>query len=66
MVSLTVCSQTYLVIGYDPENIIFSKEECLNIITYKDSLFRYLVSIKKKKHKMDLDKCTVGSASRLL
>ncbi|MDT9498436.1 Eco57I restriction-modification methylase domain-containing protein [Capnocytophaga canimorsus] len=42
----SVCSQTYLVIGY---NRNFTKEECLNIITYiKTCFFRYLVSIKKK------------------
>lgn len=45
----SVCSQTYLVIGYDPERHNFSKEECLNIISYiKTRFFRYLVSIKKK------------------
>lgn len=42
----SVCSQTYLVIGYNQH---FSKEECENIITYiKTKFFRYLVSIKKK------------------
>jgi site-specific DNA-methyltransferase (adenine-specific) len=45
----SVCSQTYLVIGYDPERHNFSKKECLNIISYiKTRFFRYLVSIKKK------------------
>ncbi|MDO4698476.1 MAG: Eco57I restriction-modification methylase domain-containing protein [Pasteurellaceae bacterium] len=45
----SVCSQTYLVIGYDPEKHNFSKEECLNMISYiKTKFFRYLVSIKKK------------------
>ncbi len=45
----SVCSQTYLVIGYDPEKHIFTKEQCDNIITYiKTKFFRYLVSIKKK------------------
>lgn len=45
----SVCSQTYLVIGYDPERHHFSKKECMNIITYiKTRFFRYLVSIKKK------------------
>jgi len=45
----SVCSQTYLVIGYDPNKHKFSKEECLNIITYISTrFFRYLVSIKKK------------------
>ena len=45
----SVCSLTYLVIGYDPEKHNFTKEHCLNIITYiKTRFFRYLVSIKKK------------------
>ena len=45
----SVCSQTYLVIGYDPVHHHFSKNECMNIITYiKTRFFRYLVSIKKK------------------
>lgn len=45
----SVCSQTYLVIGYDPEKHNFTKQECENIISYiKTRFFRYLVSIKKK------------------
>lgn len=45
----SIGSQTYLVIGYDPEKHNFSKEECENIITYiKTKFFRYLVSVKKK------------------
>lgn len=45
----SVCSQTYLVIGYDVEKHNFTKEECINIISYiKTRFFRYLVSIKKK------------------
>ncbi|MGN0688683.1 MAG: Eco57I restriction-modification methylase domain-containing protein [Oscillospiraceae bacterium] len=45
----SVCSQTFLVIGYDPEKHNFSETECKNIITYiQTRLFRYLVSIKKK------------------
>ena len=45
----SVCSQTYLVIGYDKEKHNFSKEQCENIISYiKTRFFRYLVSIKKK------------------
>ena len=44
----SVCSQTYLVIGYDAKNHHFTKEECKNIIAYiKTKFFRYLVSIKK-------------------
>ena len=42
----SVCSQTYLVIGY---NANLSKIECENIISYiKTRFFRYLVGIKKK------------------
>ena len=45
----SVCSYTYLVIGYNAETHNFSHEECMNIITYiKYRFFRYLVSIKKK------------------
>ena len=45
----SVSSLTYLVIGYDPEKHKFSKEQCMNIISYiKTRFFRYLVSIKKK------------------
>lgn len=45
----SVCSQTYLVIGYNPEKHHFTQQECENIIGYiKTRFFRYLVSIKKK------------------
>lgn len=45
----SVCSQTYLVIGYNPEKHNFSIQECENIVSYiKTRFFRYLVSIKKK------------------
>ena len=45
----SVCSQTYLVIGYDADKHNLTKRECENIITYiKTRFFRYLVSIKKK------------------
>lgn len=45
----SVCSQTYLVIGYNPKLHNFTKEQCKNIISYiKTRFFRYLVSIKKK------------------
>lgn len=45
----SVCSYTYLVIGYSPQRHDFSQEECLNIMSYlKTRFFRYLVSIKKK------------------
>ena len=44
----SVCSQTYLVIGYDDKHPLSAKE-CSNIITYiRTCFFRYLVSIKKK------------------
>ncbi len=42
----SVCSQTYLVIGYNKN---YNQNECNNIISYiKTKFFRYLVSIKKK------------------
>ena len=45
----SVCSQTYIVIGYDQQKHKFTKEMCINIINYiKTRFFRYLVSIKKK------------------
>ena len=45
----SACSQTYLVIGYDPDKHKLSKEECMNISSYiSTKFFRYLVSIKKK------------------
>lgn len=45
----SVCSQTFLVIGYSSAKHHFSKEECENIISYiKTKFFRFLVSIKKK------------------
>ena len=45
----SVCSQTFLVIGYDPQKHNFSETECRNIIKYISTrFFRYLVSIKKK------------------
>ena len=45
----SVCSYTYLVIGYSAERHHFTKEECYSIISYlKTRFFRYLVSIKKK------------------
>ena len=45
----SICSQTYIVIGYDPKNHNLSKEQCMNIIQYMKTRFvRYLVSIKKK------------------
>lgn len=45
----SVCSQTFLVIGYDATKHNFSENECQNIITYiQTRFFRYLVSIKKK------------------
>ncbi len=45
----SVCSYTYLVIGYDSKLHNYSKEECANILTYiKSRFFRFMVSIKKK------------------
>ena len=44
----SVCSQTYLVIGYDITRPL-NKRQCGNIMTYiRTRFFRYLVSIKKK------------------
>lgn len=45
----SVCSQTYLVIGYDSQKHNLTRQQCENIITYIETrFFRYLVSIKKK------------------
>lgn len=45
----SICSQTYLIIGYDPEKHNFTKENCECIVAYiRTKFFRYLVSIKKK------------------
>ena len=45
----SACSQTYLVVGYDPINHNFTKEECENIALYiSTKFFRYLVSLKKR------------------
>lgn len=45
----SVCSQTFLVIGFDPKNCLTTKEQCDNLISYIETkFFRYLVSIKKK------------------
>lgn len=50
----SVCSQTYLVIGYNPQKALLSKIECKNIIKYiQTCFFRFLVFIKKK-HKIIL------------
>lgn len=47
--SNSVCSYSYLVIGYDKDNHNFSPEECLNILSYiRTKFFRFMVSIKKK------------------
>ncbi len=45
----SICSQTYICIGFDAIEHNFTKEQCYNIISYiKSKFFRYLVSIKKK------------------
>ena len=45
----SVCSQTYILIGYIPQKHQFTKEQCENIISYISTRFvRYLISIKKK------------------
>lgn len=44
----SVCSRTYICIGYNPENPL-TKEQCDNVISYiKTRFFRFMVSIKKK------------------
>lgn len=46
--SNSVCSQTYLVIGYNKEEPL-SEAECINIMSYiRTRFFRYMVYIKKK------------------
>ena len=45
----SVCSQTYLVIGYNQDKMKLNKEICENIISYiKTRFFRYMVSVKKR------------------
>lgn len=45
----SVCSQTYLVIGWNQASKKLTKTECKNIISYMNTrFFRYLVFIKKK------------------
>lgn len=45
----SVCSRTYICIGYDAEKHNLTKEECENIISYiKTRFFRFMVSIRKK------------------
>ena len=44
----SVCSQTYLVIGYDQSSRTLTQKECENIVSYiSTKFFRYLVSLKK-------------------
>lgn len=44
----SICSQTYLVIGYDKNNHNLTKKQCLNIMSYiRTRFFRFMVSIKK-------------------
>lgn len=44
----SVCSQTYLCIGYDPNVRKFTKAECESVLSYvKTKFFRFLVLIKK-------------------
>lgn len=45
----SVCSLTYIIVGYDYKKHHFTKDQCDSIISYmKTRFFRYLVSIKKK------------------
>jgi hypothetical protein len=44
----SVCSQTYLVIGYDQDKRKLTQTECQNIVSYVSTkFFRYMVSLKK-------------------
>ena len=45
----SICSQTYLVIGWDQSSRKLTEKQCKNIISYMNTrFFRYLVFIKKK------------------
>ena len=45
----SVCSLTYIVIGYDVDKHNFTKTECDNILSYiKTKFVRYIISLKKK------------------
>lgn len=45
----SVCSFSYIVIGFSPEKHNYNKEDCFNIISYmKTKFFRYMVTIRKK------------------
>lgn len=47
----SVCSETYICIGYDTVNHNFSEEVCMNIISYiKTRFFRFMVSLLKRTH----------------
>ena len=45
----SICSQTYICIGYDPEARHLTAQECRNIVSYiKTRFFRFMVYIKKR------------------
>lgn len=45
----SVCSLTYIVIGFDPDKHNLSKAECESVLSYiKTRFVRYLISLKKK------------------
>lgn len=45
----SICSQTYICIGYDPETRHLTEQECRNIVSYiKTRFFRFMVYIKKR------------------
>ena len=45
----SVCSRTYLCIGFDPNRSFKSREECENVVNYINTrFFRFMVSIRKK------------------
>jgi hypothetical protein len=45
----SVCSLTYIVLGYDPDKHNYTKQQCESILSYVKTRFvRYLISLKKK------------------
>lgn len=45
----SLCSFSYIVIGYHPQKHNFSQKQCENIVSYmKTRFFRYMVTIRKK------------------
>ena len=45
----SICSQTYICIGYNPEARHLTAQECRNLVSYiKTRFFRFMVYIKKR------------------